>query len=248
MQEIQKIAILIPIYNDLIELNKFLPRLISVISNTTVAEQYSFIVIIVDDGSRTTAAPMVNNLSAHSENIEIYLLRHPINLGQGAALQTALEFARDSVGAHFFATMDSDGQHSENDLVPMLSALKECNCDIIFGNRFRSPDSSGIPSSRKFLLKAAVIFEKVLTGLNLNDAHNGYRVFNRKCAELIELKLNRMAHATEFKQIVKKNNLKYGEHPVQITYSNESLAKGQKNSGAFVIIRDLFKTYLFERI
>jgi glycosyltransferase involved in cell wall biosynthesis len=241
----EKVAILIPVYNDESGLNQFLPRLVNAIAQNIEARQNVFEIIVVDDGStRNVAIQPTPSLEA----VKVHLLRHPINLGQGAALQTALEYAKRILNAQLFVTMDSDGQHSEMDLFPMLQTLRNGKLDIVFGNRFSSRTANGIPISRKLLLKAAIAFERALTGLDLNDAHNGFRVFNRKCADKIDLKLNRMAHATEFKQIVKRNRIVYGEHPVQVTYSQDSLAKGQRNSGAFVIIRDLFKTYLFERI
>jgi hypothetical protein len=129
----------------------------------------------------------------------------------------------------------------------MLKHLIGNNADIVFGNRFHNDMAMTIPKSRFILLKLATIFERKLTGLPLGDAHNGFRIFNRKCAELIDLKLNRMAHATEFKQIVSRNSLKFTEFPVSIQYSPETLAKGQANSGAVIILRDLLKTFLFER-
>jgi hypothetical protein len=85
----------------------------------------------------------------------------------------------------------------------------------------------------------AVLFEKLLTGLDLNDAHNGFRVFNWKCASCIELKQKRMAHATEFKQIVASSRLKYSEYPVSIRYGLDK--RGQTNMGSFQILFDLLK-------
>ena len=245
----KKLAIVIPVYNEAAGLLAFLPRLCAELSsnciNTVVAETD---VIIVDDGSQQ---PLHQGLFKNvfiPENVKLHLLRHQINLGPGAAIQTGIEYGRTCLECSVYATMDSDGQHSEKDLLPLLRHLETTQADIVFGNRFGEGTASGIPLSRRILLRAAVVFERYLTGLYLQDAHNGFRVFNSRCAAHIELKLNRMAHATEFKQIVRRNRLKYEEHPVHISYSADSLAKGQRNSGSLVILRDLLKTYLFERL
>jgi glycosyltransferase involved in cell wall biosynthesis len=177
----------------------------------------------------------------------VHVLRHPVNLGQGAALQTALEYSRSISGVSLFATMDSDGQHCEADLVPMIRCLYEGKLDIVFGNRFSANRAAGMPRSRRVILRCAAQFERILTGLDLGDAHNGFRVLNRFAAEQIELRQNRMAHATQFKQLVRKYRLKYGEVPVTIRYNTETLTKGQKNSGAFIILKDLVQAYLFDR-
>jgi len=239
------VAITIPAFNDEQGLLKFLPILLNEIDQKN--SDYEFQIVVVDDGSRIPVCQENLRSIQGAYSPRVFLLRHPVNLGQGAALQTGLEFARQRIKADYFVTMDSDGQHSEEDLFPLIAELRSKNLDIVFGNRFGAKASSGMPQSRKMLLKLAVAFEHWLTGVKLNDAHNGFRVFNSKCAALISLKNNRMAHATEFKQIVKRTNLKYGEFPVKIKYTEETLSRGQRNTGSLIILKDLLKMYLFER-
>lgn len=242
------VSIVVPVFNEGEALLSFLRQLIqSLEMPPTNFQTFSFKIVIVDDGSKKPIKILLNDTPTACHQTKIYLLRHSINLGQGAALQTGIEFARDMLASDYFVTMDSDGQHSEKDLFPMLMHLINSQHDIIFGNRFIESRVSNMPKSRLLLLKVASLFERKLTGLKLGDAHNGFRAFNRVCSTKIDLKLNRMAHATEFKQIVSQHSLKYSDFPVSIRYSSESLAKGQKNSGALIILRDLFKTYLFER-
>lgn len=243
----KNIAILIPVYNDDALLCKFLPKLMDeLLRIEKLEDQFESTIILVDDGSKVPLK--IGAESIDTANLQrIKILRHNINLGQGAALQTGIEFAFTVMKADYYVTMDSDGQHSELDLYPMLRALWDGDCEIIFGNRFSNDYDSQIPITRRLILRTAVAFERWLTGLCLNDSHNGFRVFTRECASKIDLKLNRMAHATEFKQIVSRNKIAYKEHFVRISYTSTTLAKGQQNSGAFLILRDLFKTYLFER-
>ena len=90
------------------------------------------------------------------------------------------------------------------------------------------------------------MFERVITGLSLSDAHNGYRAFSRRAIGLMALRQNRMAHATEIKQNVARHpSLVLREIPVEITYTAETLQKGQSSLGAVYILRDLLYGYLF---
>jgi 2-keto-3-deoxy-6-phosphogluconate aldolase len=71
-----------------------------------------------------------------------------------------------------------------------------------------------------------------VSGVSLTDAHNGIRLMTRKGAERIQITLNRMEHASEIVEQIAESGLKYVEVPVHITYTADSLAKGQKSSAA----------------
>jgi glycosyltransferase involved in cell wall biosynthesis len=148
---------------------------------TTVSEllERGYKVVVVDDGSRTSAWEMLSDLPIH-------FLRHGINLGQGAALQTGMEFCR-RLHADAVVHFDADGQHSADDIAPFLEALNDC--DIVLGSRFlQSSEISQIPSSRRLLLRCARLVNYLFTGLWLTDAHNGLRALNAKALQSIELK------------------------------------------------------------
>ncbi len=231
------IAILIPAYNEKTSIDSTLRAVESVFAQHLPSEKLAF--VLVDDGSQPPLS--------FPERAGVHRLRHLINLGQGAAIQTAITYARDRLRADAFVTMDSDGQHDPSDLPALLDPVLEGSTDIAFGNRFGALSAEGIPATRKTLLKAATAFERLLTGLRLNDAHNGYRAFNRKAAQALEIQQNRMAHATEIKQKVARHRLRYAEVPVRIRYTDETLAKGQRNLGSLVILKDLLNAYLIER-
>ena len=243
------LAIVIPVFNEIGRLNKFL----AVLGHYLEGNRANFFnryeklhLVIVDDGSAdfTTSSQLPRWSSGWPSIVNV---RHPINLGQGAALQTGVEFALNILKCDLFVTMDADGQHQPEDLRILLDALENSAVDIVFGTRFHG---SGVPlempRSRRLILKLALVFERYLTGLNLSDAHNGFRAFNAKCARRLDLKQNRMAHATEFKQIVANCKIKYTEAPVRILYSEDTIAKGQRNLDGLKILKDLLTVYLFQ--
>jgi len=180
-------------------------------------------VVVVDDGSadHTTAVVLTR---------PVWLVTHPVNLGQGAALQTGIEFAL-SRGAEYVITFDADGQHRPEDLAALIGALQTTPADFALGSRFLGT-AEGIPASRRLLLKLAVLFTRVLSGVTLTDAHNGLRGMTRRGAERIGIRFNRMEHASEIIDQVAASGLSYVEVPVVVRYTADSLAKGQRTSAA----------------
>jgi hypothetical protein len=147
--------------------------------------------------------------------------------------------------------MDADGQHGVDDVVSLAQAVAD-GADVAFGNRFEG--DSNVPRVRRALLRAARVFEWAITGLRLADSHNGLRAFSPRALERIAIHQNRMAHATEIKQLVSRavsrapsraGALTVVEVPVTVRYTRESLAKGQTSLGAVIIVRDLILHYLF---
>ena len=188
-------------------------------------------VVDVDDVSADATATVAFAACAH-------VIKHPINLGQGAALQTAIDYAVLK-GARFIATFDADGQHTITDVVDMLKILRLGELDVVLGSRFIGA-AVGISVARRLLLRAAIIFTRVTTGLTLTDAHNGLRVFTRAGIKKIELRQNRMAHASEILEQIAQQKLRYVEHGNTICYTAYSVAKGQRASNSVSILMDLF--------
>ncbi len=181
-------------------------------------------IVVVDDGSRDGTAGVVLSRP-------VWLLQHPVNLGQGAALQTGIVFALERQ-AEYIITFDADGQHCASDLAPLVGRLISARADFALGSRFLG-EAQGIPWSRKLMLRLAVLFTRVVSGVALTDAHNGLRAMTRRGALALELTMNRMEHASEIIDQVVRSGLKYVEAPVTTRYTADSLAKGQKTSAAF---------------
>jgi glycosyltransferase involved in cell wall biosynthesis len=186
--------------------------------------------VVVDDGSRDDTAAVAAKAGAT-------VVRHPVNLGQGAALQTGIEYAL-AQGADHVVTFDADGQHRAQDIAVLLAALAGSGADFALGSRFLGA-SIDLPPVRRIVLKAATWFTRATTGLRLTDTHNGLRAMTRRGADRIALRQNRMAHASELLEQIARSGLAYVEVPVTIEYSAYSLAKGQRLSDSITILVDL---------
>jgi len=188
-------------------------------------------VLVVDDGSTDGTA----HIAGHA-GVEV--LSHPINLGQGAALQTGIDYALLR-GASHVVTFDADGQHRPEDIAGLLTALAANDADFALGSRFRG-GAIDLPALRRLMLRAATWFTRRTTGLDITDVHNGLRAMTRRGAGRLRLRQNRMAHASEILHQIAASGLRYVEAPVTIQYSRYSLAKGQRASEFVVILLDLF--------
>lgn len=221
-----KIYIVIPAYNEQAVIR-------GVVRSLT---DLPYHIIVVDDGSVVSPEPLLHGLP-------IYLLRHGINLGQGAALQTGIGFALEQ-GAELIVTFDADGQHEPADIQALLNKQRETGADIVLGSRFMG-STHHINPRRKILLQLARYVNYAWTGLLLSDAHNGLRVLTAYAARSITLHENGMAHATELLLQARQAGLRVAEAPVRIHYTEYSKAKGQSGWNGFRILFDLFLNKLF---
>jgi len=184
-------------------------------------------VVVVDDGSTDGTFDAARRCAP-------YVLRHVVNRGQGAAIQTGIEFALRR-GAKFVVTFDADGQHRVEDIGAMVAPISRGECEITLGSRFLGGAES-IPASRRRMLRLAVLFTRVVNRVNLTDTHNGLRAFSRRAADKINITLDRMAHASELIDQVRSSGFPFKEVPVQIRYTPYSVRKGQTARGAVKIL------------
>jgi polyprenyl-phospho-N-acetylgalactosaminyl synthase len=189
-------------------------------------------VVCVDDGSSDDSVAKAVAAGA-------YVITHPINLGQGASLQTAFEFALRDPEMTEVLTFDADGQHQVSDAIGMVEKLRSENLDIVIGSRFLD-DRTKMSGLKRVVLRFATYFTRVTTGMPLTDAHNGLRVIGRSLLQRIHLTQNRMAHASELVEQVGAEHATWAEYPTHIVYTEYSKAKGQSVLNSVNILVELF--------
>ena len=188
-------------------------------------------IVCVDDGSSDGSAAIARQHGAR-------VIEHPFNLGQGAALQTGMEFVRRQTNARYIVTFDADGQHSVADAAAMVDRARTDDLAIIFGSRFLD-DATQVGWSKKLVLKTAAAVTKQQTGLDLTDAHNGLRLLRRDALQQVVLRQDGMAHASEIVSQLACTGLPWAEMPVHIAYTDYSKAKGQSLLNSVNILVDL---------
>jgi glycosyltransferase involved in cell wall biosynthesis len=222
LSETRNVWIVVPAFNEAGVIGDVIADLRSVFTN----------VVCVDDGSADDTGEIALKAGAH-------LVRHPVNLGQGAAIQTGVEYARRQPGAQVFATFDADGQHRVKDLVTMIDRLSAGDVDVVVGTRF-GPGVSRPPLMKRVVLQTAARLSPRGRRLGLTDTNNGLRVFNKTVADGLDITLNGMSHAGEFIMLIAENGWRVAEEPVEVLYTEYSQSKGQPLLNGINIIFDGF--------
>jgi glycosyltransferase involved in cell wall biosynthesis len=202
------------------------------------ARPYVTDVVVVDDGSIDDTFGVAAEAGAH-------VLRHVVNRGQGASLQTGTTYALERLGADILVHFDADGQMMGSEIPLLIEPIMKGEAEIVLGSRFLGKEAKDMPKFRRAMLKVATFGTIFLSGIKVTDTHNGFRALSRKAAGEIKITLDRMAHASEILDLIKAKRLKYVERPVTITYSVESLAKGQSTLKAMSSITDMLKKKIF---
>lgn len=215
------VCVVIPVFNE-----------VEVIADVvrSVRQKYP-LVVCVDDGSGDGSHEQILRSGA-------WLVRHPTNLGQGAALQTGVEMGLSLGHVKYFVTFDADGQHDIEDAELLLAPLRQGSAEIVFGSRFLD-SRTDVGRAKRAVLALAVRYTAVSSGLSLTDTHNGFRAFSREVAESLDIQLNGMAHASEIISLVAARGFSYTEAPVHIRYTDYSRSKGQPLMNSVNILFDL---------
>lgn len=209
--------IVIPAYNEERKIGEVLDELKSLKYND---------IVVVDDGSKDRTYEVASKR-------KVSVLRHPINRGQGAALKTGMDFALDN-GADVIVTFDSDGQHCAEEISYLTELVKKGEVDVALGSRFLKKNN--VPVVRKVFLKGGAAIIRALYGVKLTDSHNGLRALSREACQRIDLKCDKMEHASEILEEINKKGLIYKEVPVTVKYTDYSIKHGQSTFNAFKIL------------
>lgn len=197
-------------------------------------ERYVDRVIVVDDGSLDQTVEVLKKTNAT-------VLRHVINRGQGAALQTGNEFSFQN-GADIVVHFDADGQFLATEIKEVIQPLLSGECDIVFGSRFLGKKSE-LPFWKEFfIMPLAHLVNKIILGRTLTDPQGGFRALNREALQKITITQRGMAHCSEIIYKAFKNKLRIKEVPITVIYDEF----GQSFGGGIRIIKDLLLAKLLD--
>ncbi len=223
--KIGDVFILVPVFNEAPVLEGVIRELLNYFEN----------IIVVNDASTDDSSDILHSL-------DVILLEHSLNLGQGASISTGFRYIRKFTDAQAVITFDADGQHSAKDAVEFAHGILKGNDMIIFGSRSLGT-ASGSPVYKKMVLKLATLITNMLTNLTLTDTHNGLKAFKRSALKYFIFEIDGYAFESELIKKVRKHNLSFSEMATHTKYTKYSKAKGQKLSNAFIIVEDIIKTW-----
>jgi len=191
-------------------------------------------IVVVDDGSSDKTA----EIAAVSGAV---VLRHPLNRGQGAALETGNQYAL-AHGAEVVFHFDADGQFSVEDIPAVLEPIIKGEADAVLGSRFLGKESNMPAFKKKVIMPLAHLVNRFLLGVELSDPQCGFRALTSSAWRKVSIKQDGMAHASEILSKMLKNKIKIKEVPVKVIYqrAGQGLFGGRgMGAGGIRIVKDI---------
>jgi polyprenyl-phospho-N-acetylgalactosaminyl synthase len=188
---------------------------------------YVDMIVVVNDGSKDQTEKIAKNNNA-------VVISHLINRGQGASLETGDVYAIKK-GADIIIHFDADGQFNAKEIPEGLKLIIEDKFEAVLGSRFLGKETNMPFIKKNIMFPIARIVNRIFFGIKLTDPQCGFRILSRTAAEKITIEQAGWAHCTEILTKIIKNNIKYKEVPITVTYNKF----GNNLDGGFQILRDL---------
>ena len=177
----------------------------------TLTQKYCTCVIVVDDGS-------TDNTQRIAEDSGAIVLRHPHNLGKGAALRTGFNYAVETA-CDIIITIDGDMQHNPHSIPRFIEKINK-GFDVIVGSRYATK-SEEMPFVRKLSNLITTQALRVFFKVPVTDSQSGFRAFRKEVLEVISVRDDGFAAETEILIDAKRAGFKISEVPIATNYGEE---------------------------
>ncbi len=174
--------------------------------------QYVETVLVIDDGSPDDTA-------TEAEKSGAKVIRHPTNLGKGAALKTGLDYAT-STGAEYFLFLDGDGQHDPADIPAFLDAINASSFDLVVGNRMR--DLASMPLIRRWTNQFMSWQIGKICKIPIPDSQCGFRLAKKTLLPVLMAPSNHFEFETESIILAARRGFRLGFVPVRTIYTDQN--------------------------
>lgn len=217
------VSVIVPVYNEVVHVEELLQAVLA----SPVKKE----IIIVDDGSTDGTR---EKLQAMSPRSDVTVVFHEVNCGKGAAIRTALSYAR----GEYVLIQDSDLEYDPQDYPALLRPLDEGKANVVYGVRPDRPERG-----LRFFLGAKFLtyLTNLLYGAGIHDEATCYKVFRRSLLEKMKLECRRFEFCPEVTAKVCRVGEKIEEVP--ISYNPRSAMEGKKirHSDGWVAIWTLIR-------
>ena len=209
-ESMNKITVLIPVYNEKESLLELLKRVESV--DFGLEKE----IILIDDYSTDGTKELYSQIN-HK------VLYHDKNMGKGAALRTGLGQATGDI----VIIQDADLEYNPEDYIPLVQLIKDGKADVVYGSRLLDNRNSESFLFLSFVAnKTLTLLTNILFGAKLTDMETCYKAFKREFIQNIRIKSNRFDFEPEITAKVLKQKVRFQELP--ITYNARAFSEGKK--------------------
>ena len=217
--------VILPAYNEATRIQPVLE---------SIAEK-GYNMIVVNDGSSDNTLDVIKQTKQkYPDQIHIFSLI--INRGVGVATQTGFD-AVFQFDAKYVVSMDSDGQHSADDLDNVIKPLVSGEAQAVIGVR----PLKDMPMSRNFANAVMNLLTRIFYRVNVSDSQTGFRAITIDALRKIDINARGYLISSEFIREVNDNNIPFAEVPIKTIYTPETQAKGTNVKEAFKILIQMIK-------
>lgn len=224
-----RISVVIPAYNEEMNIGKTLARIPKNISNKME-------VVVIDDGS-------VDNTYQLASKYDVNIIRHPKNRGNGAATKTGLNYCKKRK-CDIAIILDGDGQHDPKYMSKFIEPIFKDSIDFVIGNRFTYQYKMN--AYRKLCSKLMTAFYFLLLRKKISDPTNGYRALSSKLINNIGFESEYSLTQEMLFKIIPKYNFK--EIPVKVKQREHGESFLKLKNYFTKIILFFIKYYIFPKI
>jgi glycosyltransferase involved in cell wall biosynthesis/phospholipid N-methyltransferase len=212
------VSILIPLYNE----EEFIDEVIARVLAAPLPSGLTRELVIVDDGSTDDSVSIVETIAARHPGV-IRLYRQPKNMGKGAAIRAAIDYAE----GEYSLIQDADLEYNPEDYVNLLKPLVDGVADVVYGSRFSAAGHRRVlyywHSVANHWLTTLC---NVVSDLNLTDMETGYKAFRSSLLKTIPIRSNRFGIEPELTIKLAKRQVRMYEVP--ISYEGRTYEDGKK--------------------
>jgi glycosyltransferase involved in cell wall biosynthesis len=209
----EKVSLVIPIYNEANHLEAFLKVVDSL--DLGVSKELVFI----DDGSKDVSLLILQQFQFKSD---VQIIAQDKNQGKGAALRRGIEQARGSI----ITIQDADFEYDVNDLPQLLAPVLKNKADVVYGSRFRKNGTQVHRTFHYLVNRILTLLSNAFSGLYLSDMETCYKIFRAEIIKNIRLETNRFGFEPEVTAKLGRLRIRIEELP--ISYFPRNYLEGKK--------------------
>jgi glycosyltransferase involved in cell wall biosynthesis len=205
------------------------------------AQKFADRVVVCDDGSTDLTLDIARRMGAE-------VVRHERNLGYGAAIQSLFARARE-LDADALVTLDGDGQHDPDEIPGVVKPIVEGAADVVIGSRFADKDAARVMRwYRKVGIRLITKLANNASEYDIKDAQSGFRAYNRRSLEKLDVSENGMGASVELLLNANKHGLKIQEVPTTCNYGHHSETSTHNPvKHGFSVITSMFRLVVEDR-
>jgi len=188
-------------------------------------------VIVCNDGSS-------DNTGKIAEKMGAVVINHQRNMGYGGAIRSLFLKARE-LGSDMLVTLDSDGQHRIEDVMPIVEPIIKNQADLVIGSRFLEGNQENIPKYRKAGIKMITKLANTSLEENVTDSQSGFRAYNKNILSEITPSEQGMGVSNEILMKASKKGFKIAEVPIVVSYEGKTSTQHPLSHGASVTLSTL---------